>query len=105
MARCRVGARTSRRAGREPTSNAVGLLLIFRQQCVFASGLLAVGIDDARRNRVRPPNERTVFIMPDLMEPEAEPSITKLMTGIVQDARHLFMQQLTLFQVEIRHDY
>jgi hypothetical protein len=38
------------------------------------------------------------------METEQEPGFAALMAGIVQDARQLVVQQLTLFQVEIKKD-
>lgn len=33
-----------------------------------------------------------------------EPRVTTLLSGIVQDMRQLFVQQMTLFQVEIKND-
>ena len=33
-----------------------------------------------------------------------EPPVSTLVAGIVQDARKLFTQQMTLFQVEFKHD-
>lgn len=33
-----------------------------------------------------------------------EPGLTRLVSGIVQDAQELVKQQLTLFQVEVRND-
>src|SRR5262245_54713661 len=35
---------------------------------------------------------------------ETEPPVSTLISGIVQDARQLFVEQLTLFQVEIKND-
>ena len=37
-------------------------------------------------------------------ETEQERSVTSLVGGIIDDAKQLFVQQMTLFQVEIRHD-
>jgi len=36
---------------------------------------------------------------------DSEPGVAELLNGIVQDARQLLVQQLTLFQVEIKHDF
>jgi hypothetical protein len=33
-----------------------------------------------------------------------EPRVTTLLSGIVQDIRQLFVQQMTLFQVEVKND-
>jgi uncharacterized membrane protein YqjE len=38
------------------------------------------------------------------VESNGEASVTTLMSGIVQDARELFVEQMTLFQVEIKND-
>jgi len=38
------------------------------------------------------------------VESESDPGVAKLLGGIVQDARKLFVEQLTLFQVEIKND-
>jgi len=38
------------------------------------------------------------------VESETSGSMSSLMAGIVDDARQLLIQQLTLFQVEIKHD-
>lgn len=38
------------------------------------------------------------------IDSDAELGVTKLVGGIVQDARELFVEQMTLFQVEIRND-
>ncbi len=35
---------------------------------------------------------------------EAEPAVTSLLGGIVDDAKRLLVEQLTLFQVEIKND-
>src|SRR5690349_6051059 len=35
---------------------------------------------------------------------EPEPQVSSLLAGIVQDARRLLTEQLTLFQVEIKND-
>src|SRR5688572_22618738 len=35
---------------------------------------------------------------------DAQPNMTQLVTGILDDARQLFVQQLTLFQVEVKND-
>jgi hypothetical protein len=37
-------------------------------------------------------------------EPESAAGVSTLLSGIVQDARHLLVQQMTLFQVEIKND-
>jgi hypothetical protein len=37
-------------------------------------------------------------------ETEAQPQVSSLIAGIVQDARQLIVEQLTLFQVEIKND-
>ena len=37
-------------------------------------------------------------------EPEADVGVSTLVSGIVQDARKLFMDQMKLFQVEIKSD-
>lgn len=36
--------------------------------------------------------------------PESRAGVATLLSGILQDARHLFVQQMTLFQVEIKND-
>jgi len=38
------------------------------------------------------------------VETEREPGVASLMSGIVNDAKELIVQQLTLFQVEIKND-
>jgi uncharacterized membrane protein YqjE len=38
------------------------------------------------------------------VESNGEAGVTTLISGIVQDARELFVEQLTLFQVEIKND-
>jgi uncharacterized membrane protein YqjE len=38
------------------------------------------------------------------VESDSEVGVTTLITGIVQDARDLFVEQMTLFQVEIKND-
>jgi uncharacterized membrane protein YqjE len=38
------------------------------------------------------------------VESNGEAGVTTLVSGIVQDARELFVEQLTLFQVEIKND-
>jgi hypothetical protein len=38
-------------------------------------------------------------------ETDSEPKVTTLLSGILEDARHLLAQQLTLFQVEIKNDF
>lgn len=35
---------------------------------------------------------------------DAQPNMTQLLSGILDDARQLFVQQLTLFQVELKND-
>lgn len=35
---------------------------------------------------------------------ESEPAVTSLLGGIVEDAKRLMVEQLTLFQVEIKND-
>jgi uncharacterized membrane protein YqjE len=42
--------------------------------------------------------------MPQQLDMDAHPSVTELVSGIVGDAQQLVRQQLTLFQVELRHD-
>jgi len=37
-------------------------------------------------------------------ETEHEPGVASLVAGIMQDARQLFVQQLQLFQTEVKHD-
>jgi len=37
-------------------------------------------------------------------ETDNQPAVSTLVSGIVDDAKQLFVEQLTLFQVEIRHD-
>jgi len=37
-------------------------------------------------------------------ETDTEPGVATLVGGIMQDVRELFVQQLTLFQTEIKHD-
>jgi len=37
---------------------------------------------------------------------ESDPqAVTTLVSGIIDDARQLFVQQMTLFQVELKHDF
>lgn len=38
------------------------------------------------------------------VESNGEAGVTTLISGIVQDARELFVEQMTLFQVEIKND-
>jgi multisubunit Na+/H+ antiporter MnhB subunit len=38
------------------------------------------------------------------VEPDSDTRVSTLMSGILQDARQLFVQQMTLFQVEIKND-
>ena len=42
--------------------------------------------------------------MANQIDTETEPSVTSLLSGILQDARELIAQQLTLFQVELKND-
>jgi len=42
--------------------------------------------------------------MASQLETDTQPGVTNLVTGIIDDARRLFNQQLTLFQVEIKND-
>lgn len=42
--------------------------------------------------------------MANQLESEPEVSVATLIGGIVQDARALFLEQMTLFQVEIKND-
>jgi len=42
--------------------------------------------------------------MASQVETETTGSMSSLMAGIIDDARQLLVQQLTLFQVEIKHD-
>lgn len=37
-------------------------------------------------------------------ETEQQPAVSSLVAGIVQDAKQLFTEQMTLFQVEIKND-
>jgi len=37
-------------------------------------------------------------------EPLSEAGVSTLVSGIIQDARHLLVEQLTLFQVEIKNE-
>ena len=39
------------------------------------------------------------------LESDSEVGVTTLISGIVQDARDLFVEQMTLFQVEIKNDH
>jgi uncharacterized membrane protein YqjE len=38
------------------------------------------------------------------VDPDSEANVTALIGGIVQDARDLFVEQMTLFQVEVKND-
>jgi multisubunit Na+/H+ antiporter MnhB subunit len=38
------------------------------------------------------------------VEPDSDTRVSSLMSGILQDAKQLFIQQMTLFQVEIKND-
>src|SRR5438876_1185890 len=38
------------------------------------------------------------------LEPDTEPGITTLVTGIAHDFRELLVKQMTLFQVEVKND-
>jgi hypothetical protein len=41
----------------------------------------------------------------DLGEHDSQAGVSTLVSGIIQDARQLFVQQLTLFQVELKNDF
>lgn len=43
--------------------------------------------------------------MPDDVRAGAEPSMTSLVTGIINDARDLFQQQVALFRHEVQEDF
>lgn len=38
------------------------------------------------------------------VDPDSDTRVSTLMSGILQDAKQLFVQQMTLFQVEIKND-
>jgi len=38
------------------------------------------------------------------VEPDSDTRVSSLVSGILQDAKQLFVQQMTLFQVEIKND-
>ncbi len=42
--------------------------------------------------------------MANQIESESETSVTTLIGGIIQDVRTLFLEQMTLFQVEVKND-